>query len=418
MTRSGVGMFSAWSRGVGWWLLGARGRVIGVVAAATGVVALWAVALAGSAQAALPSSCAQSGVTVTCTFGETGAAQSFTVPGGVDSITVDAFGAAGGGNNFDLVGLGGEAEATLAVTSGDAVEVLVGGQGGRFAHGAGGFNGGGAGGAAQAVLGGGGGGASDVRTGTCAQTLSCDLSARALVAGGGGGSVQAGGDVHGQGGGGGYPTGGVGENGGTFASDATGGGGGGQSAPGGSPGAAETGTPCTTAPTDGTTGGTLTQDAGGAGGAAGVGLGHSESGGGGGGGGYWGGGGGGGSCDKAAGAGGGGSSFGPAGTTFNNAVNDGDGSVTITYTAPASALAVTLVSDSTGQAPGTAFGDKATAIQTAVNAGQAATACTDLTDYLGLVKAQTGKKLTTNPNGGTAGLLTADATNLAGALGC
>jgi hypothetical protein len=83
----------------------------------------------------------------------------------------------------------------------------------------------------------------------------------------------------------------------------------------------------------------------------------------------------------------------------------------------ASVLAAILVADSTGKAPGTALVDKAIAIQTAVNANQTATACADITDYLGLVQAQTGKKLTTGANG-TAALLTTDADNLAAALGC
>jgi hypothetical protein len=83
----------------------------------------------------------------------------------------------------------------------------------------------------------------------------------------------------------------------------------------------------------------------------------------------------------------------------------------------ASVLAAILVADSTGKAPGTALADKATAIQIAVNANQTATACADITDYLGLVQSQTGKKLTTGPNG-TAALLTTDADNLAAALGC
>jgi hypothetical protein len=72
------------------------------------------------------------------------------------------------------------------------------------------------------------------------------------------------------------------------------------------------------------------------------------------------------------------------------------------------------LSDSTNVAPGTALVDKATAIQAAVNAGQAAAACADITDYLGLVKAQTGKKLTD----GTPAMLSADANNLALAFGC
>jgi hypothetical protein len=63
--------------------------------------------------------------------------------------------------------------------------------------------------------------------------------------------------------------------------------------------------------------------------------------------------------------------------------------------------------------PGTALADKATAIQTAVNAGNKATACAGITDYLGLVKAQTGKKL----SAADAATLTSDANNLRAALG-
>ena len=80
----------------------------------------------------------------------------------------------------------------------------------------------------------------------------------------------------------------------------------------------------------------------------------------------------------------------------------------------ASDTAVTLVSDTKGLPPGTSLTDKATAIQTAVAAGNAPTACAGITNFRGLVKAQTGKKLTT----AQAGLLTTDADNLATALGC
>jgi hypothetical protein len=88
--------------------------------------------------------------------------------------------------------------------------------------------------------------------------------------------------------------------------------------------------------------------------------------------------------------------------------------VTISYTTPASTLAAQLVTASAGKGPGKALADKAAAIQAAVNAGQTATGCADITDYLGLVKAQTGKTLTT----AEANQLTADANNLAAALGC
>ena len=87
-----------------------------------------------------------------------------------------------------------------------------------------------------------------------------------------------------------------------------------------------------------------------------------------------------------------------------------------TYVETTSDLATTLVADSTGIGPGKALPNKAAAIQTAVNANppQTATACAGITDYLGLVKAQTGKKLT-QPE---AAVLTTDANNLAAALGC
>lgn len=256
-------------------------------------------------------------------------------PVDVDSVTVDVFGAQGGGANISAGGLGGEADGTLQVTPGVALEVLVGGQGGPLGDSVAGFNGGGAGGAGAAgsalsgIGGGGGGGASDVRVGGCAQTLSCGQSARVLVGGGGGGSVAAGGDLTGQGGGGGYPMGGPGANG---TGRAAGGGGGDQTA-GGLGGSGDTillcSMPAATGGTDGS------QDAGGAGGAGGSDGAVGAPGGGGGGGGLWGGGGGGGGCsDGLSAAGGGGSSFGPSGATFSNAVNGGDGKVTISYTAP------------------------------------------------------------------------------------
>jgi hypothetical protein len=68
-------------------------------------------------------------------------------------------------------GLGGEADATIAVTPGETIEITVGATGGALFYG----------GAA-------GGGASDIRTGSCAATLSCGLDDRIVVAGGGGGS--------------------------------------------------------------------------------------------------------------------------------------------------------------------------------------------------------------------------------------
>ena len=76
--------------------------------------------------------------------------------------------------------------------------------------------------------------------------------------------------------------------------------------------------------------------------------------------------------------------------------------------------AATLVSDATGLAPGSALAHQATAIQAAVNRGDTATTCTGITDFLGLVQSQTGKKLSQ----ANATLLTTDANNLSAALGC
>jgi Galactose oxidase, central domain/Kelch motif len=77
-------------------------------------------------------------------------------------------------------------------------------------------------------------------------------------------------------------------------------------------------------------------------------------------------------------------------------------------------LAPSLVANSAGMGPGKALANKATAIQTAVNAGQTAHACTRIKDYLALVKAHTGKKLTTQQ----ANDLATQATDLATELRC
>src|SRR5690348_15049430 len=79
----------------------------------------------------------------------------------------------------------------------------------------------------------------------------------------------------------------------------------------------------------------------------------------------------------------------------------------------ASSPAATLVTDADHLGPGTALADSATVIQATVNAGDTPTACADITNLLGLVKAQTGKHLSFN-----ATMLTTDANNLAASLGC
>jgi hypothetical protein len=124
---------------------------------------------------------------------------SWTVPKGVKLVTLDLFGAAGGGSAVAAGGLGGEATATLNVSPGQVFEIVVGGKGDSTScfgcASAGGFNGGGIG------FGGGGGGATDVRSGTCAATSTCDLIDRFVVAGGGGGADFDSPDAGGTGGG-------------------------------------------------------------------------------------------------------------------------------------------------------------------------------------------------------------------------
>jgi hypothetical protein len=127
-------------------------------------------------------------MTVT-TFVYTGAAQSYTIPAGVTSVTLECWG--GGAPSFG----GGYAKGVLIVSPGTVLSVYVGAD-----YGLAGFGGGGSG------AGGGyaGAGASDVRLGGTA------LTNRVIVAGGAGGDAIAGGGSYygGYGGGGGGGTGG------------------------------------------------------------------------------------------------------------------------------------------------------------------------------------------------------------------
>jgi uncharacterized repeat protein (TIGR01451 family) len=321
-------------RSGGGWRLGVLGMLFGAL-----VLSL----LVGSSAAAdPPAGCTTSAGVTTCVFAYTGAAQTWTVPAGVSSATFDLFGAQGGDGliipfGFPRAGgMGGEAKATLAVTSGQVLEVFVGGQGASTpSGGAGGFNGGAAGGAtdgnARGGPGGGGGGASDVRTGSFA------LSDRVLVAGGGGGSSDGGVIDDIGGGGGGNPQGDTGHSSGLGA----GGGVGGTQTVGGSGGTGSAFTGCGGSAGPGVAG---SSGSGGKGGNAepiGTFTGGGTGGGGGGGGYFGGGGGGGGGCDNGAGGGGGGgSSTGPTGTTFQNGVRSGNGLVTISYTTPVPDLTI------------------------------------------------------------------------------
>ncbi|MFJ9933888.1 Ig-like domain-containing protein [Streptomyces virginiae] len=314
-----------------------RLRALAAGSLATGMSLALVPLLAGPAAA---QGCVQTGSQVVCTFDYTGAAQTFTVPSGVTQLSVDARGASGGAaagndNPGGGGGAGAEVAGTLAVVSGQTLQVNVGGAGGvgtDSAPGAGGFNGGGTGGSSDSAYGGGGGGASDVRSGTL------DLASRLVTAGGGGGGGATD-ELSGGGGGAGGQSGVNGTN-GTGGADTTGGQGGGGATP--------------TGPGTGGVGGTGVNDNGGngqpgmlgTGGLGGTGragdAGGITGGGGGGGGVYGGGGGGGGGITdvefSGAGGGGGGSSAGPASSTFTTGANAGNGLVTISYTLPGAVI--------------------------------------------------------------------------------
>jgi hypothetical protein len=118
---------------------------------------------------------------------------SWTVPSGINSITVDAYGAQGGKSScsYNTVasgGLGGRVQATLTTTPGETLYIFVGGQGSSSSQtsivSSPGWNGGGKGGYGNGggYWGSGGGGATDIRT-----SIS-DTSTRILVVGAGGGA--------------------------------------------------------------------------------------------------------------------------------------------------------------------------------------------------------------------------------------
>ncbi len=315
----------------------------------------------GSAVADTPPSCSQNASTVTCIYFFTGAAQSFVVPGGVGLIAVSVSGAQGGagsGRTFSPSAAGGEGarvQATVPVTSGQTLAVLVGGAGVR-GFGAGGFNGGGTGSNGEgdvATLSSGGGGASDLRV------APFGLGQRLVVAGGGGGGGGNGeGAGPGSSGGPAGGRGGVSGGSGMVGSDLSG------SVIGGQPGAGGAG--------QGGAGGNAGTPGGSAGEAGSLGQGgNAGSGsfvggdGGGGGGGHVGGGGGGGGGSAAGegaggGGGGGGSSFvEPLATSesVTNGVQSGNGLIAISYGVPvARAASVTF--------PGVQLQDTISGVQT------------------------------------------------------
>ncbi|HVX18114.1 MAG TPA: hypothetical protein VHA73_08775, partial [Acidimicrobiales bacterium] len=105
----------------------------GMAAALIGVVPI---ASSAPAQAdPLPTGCLAVGTTVTCTYASTGAAQTFTPPAGVMTITVTASGGSGGkggGGTFTTGaagGLGGTVTGTISVTPSQPLTVDVGAAG-------------------------------------------------------------------------------------------------------------------------------------------------------------------------------------------------------------------------------------------------------------------------------------------------
>ena len=133
-------------------------------------------------------------------YNYTGSAQTFTVPAGVTSISVDAYGASGSTNFYaGSEGKGGRVQTNLTVTPGQVLNIYVGGARNYAGYSssvyAGGWNGGGSGPNPNCSgVGSAGGGATDIRIGSTA------LTDRVLVAGGGGGCAN-GGDDGGDGGG-------------------------------------------------------------------------------------------------------------------------------------------------------------------------------------------------------------------------
>ncbi len=233
----------------------------------------------------------------TQTFNYTGSEQTWVVPAGVTSITVDARGARGGGDG----GNGGRIEVTATTTPGETLYIYVGSTAG--------YNGGGSGGSGYFSASS-GGGASDIRQ------ISNALGDRIVVAGGGGAKGAANSFIGSLGGSGGA--------GGGF-----GGGGNGGEAPlftaSGDPGG--TGSSGSGAGAGSGTSGSIGA---GGGGAVASGSQNQGAGGGGGGGGYNGGGGGAGGDWASGGGGGGGSSY-PSTGTHTVGYQNGDGQVIISY---------------------------------------------------------------------------------------
>ena len=170
-----------------------RPLLVALVALAAAMAALLLLTY-GASPAHAAGSCSTTAGVTTCTFGPTGAEDTFKVPDGVSSVHVAATGAPGApgaeGYYGGTAGSGARVSGDLTVTPGQTLYVEVGGAPtgnncDRAVACVGGFNGGG-----SSKSGGGGGGASDVRE--VARNQSGSLDSRLIVAAGGGGGGQGG----------------------------------------------------------------------------------------------------------------------------------------------------------------------------------------------------------------------------------
>jgi len=256
-------------------------------------VAALAATAAAAAAAAAPAGAAE----VQIPFAYDGAAQSWTVPTGVTEATFTLIGGAGGdaGVLGPVGGFGAQVRATLPVTPGETLTLVVGGQG--ASSGAPAWDGGAAGANGDAPAAGAGGGATAVLSST---------GAALLVAGGGGGA-----------GGPGAGSGGTGGDGGSAELPGAPGGPSGPSTPGGGGLVGGAGGAAGGGSIGGANGGAASGGRGGAGGAGASGSGGGN--GGGGGGGYAGGGGGGAGGSGPAGTDAAGGGGGAGGTSFATA---------------------------------------------------------------------------------------------------
>jgi hypothetical protein len=142
--------------------------------------------LAGVSLSTLPSASASTGtrdsLPSATPYAFTGAPQGYTVPTDVCSVTLDVVGGVGGVDFDETVGgPGGSGQATVTVTPGEQLTILVGGEGAEAGPDGspGGYNGGGATGTGGGAQSGSGGGATDI--------LATSTNTVLLEAGGGGG---------------------------------------------------------------------------------------------------------------------------------------------------------------------------------------------------------------------------------------